>query len=197
MYTAMGEPVYNRKITKKDTERTRLKIAVLAYFYGAYAKKLAYVLGVPLAEAEDFVNRLNTAFPKAIQNGLQRVQFVVQRGYMNSLYGRRCWLLGAMGASKDDMWRFRNQALNGPVQMSSADITKLAMSLFYKWTKENGYDRVRIRLQVHDEIVASCPASQAEEVQYNLVAAMALAMETVCPSVRAEIESHVDSCWSK
>lgn len=197
MYTAMGEPVYNRRITKKDPERTQLKIAVLAYFYGAYAKKLAYVLGVPLSEAEDFVNRLNAAFPKAIQNGLQRVQFVVQRGYMSSLYGRRCWLLGAMGATKDDMWRYRNQALNGPVQMTSADITKLAMQLFYRWTKENGYDRVRIRLQVHDEIVASCPAHQAEEVQYNLVAAMAMAMETICPDVKAEIESHIDTCWSK
>lgn len=197
MYTALGEQVYNRKITKKDEERNRLKVAALAYFYGAYPKKLAYVLGVSLKEAEDFVNRLNTTYPKAVQSGVQRVQQVAQRGYVSSLYGRRCWLLGAVGASKDDMWRYRNQALNAPVQMSSADITKLAMSLFYSWTKENGYDKARIRLQVHDELVVSCPAEQAEEVQYNLVTAMETAMETICPSVRSEVESHIDHCWSK
>jgi DNA polymerase-1 len=197
MYTAMGEQVYNRKITKKDEERHRLKTAVLAYFYGAYPKKLDYVLGIPLKEAEEFVSRLNVTYPKAVQNGVQRVQQVAQHGYVTSLYGRRCWLQGAVGASKDDMWRYRNQALNNPVQMTSVDVTKLAMSLFYNWTKENGYNRVRTRLQIHDEIVASCPTEQAEEVQYNLVAAMEVAMQTICPEVRPEIESHIDKCWSK
>jgi DNA polymerase-1 len=197
MYTALGEPVYNRKITKKDAERQRLKIGLLAYFYGAYAKKLAYVLGVSFEEAQAFVSRLDTAFPKAIQNGKQRVQFVAQRGYMTSLMGRRCWLLGAVGASQDEMWRYRNQALNGPVQMSSADITKLAMQLFYTWTKENGYDRVRIRMAIHDELVVSCPETQADEVLYNLKAAMETAMSMICPDVRPEVEAGIKPHWTK
>lgn len=197
MYTAMGRPIYGREITKKSPERTQLKVAVLAYYYGAGAPKIAYILGISLEEAERFVSLLNKAFPKALENGKRRVQFVAQHGFMTSLLGRRCWLLGAVGAPSEEMWRYRNQALNGSVQMSSADITKEAMCLFYRWTKENNYNRVNIRLQVHDEIVVSCPKEQAEEVQFNLVGSMEAAMEKLCPQIKAEVESHISDRWGK
>lgn len=52
-------------------------------------------------------------------------------------------------ASKDE-----RKAVNGPVQGTSADITKLAMSLIYKTVKEKGWsDLFKMILTVHDEIV--------------------------------------------
>jgi DNA polymerase I-like protein with 3'-5' exonuclease and polymerase domains len=51
--------------------------------------------------------------------------------------------------SKDE-----RKAVNGPVQGTSADITKLAMSLIYKAVKERGWeDKLMMILTVHDEIV--------------------------------------------
>lgn len=51
--------------------------------------------------------------------------------------------------SKDE-----RKSVNGPVQGTSADVTKLAMSLIYKTAKKNGWlDRFKMILTVHDEIV--------------------------------------------
>lgn len=197
VYTSVGEMVYEHKIDKKSEERRRLKIAYLAHWYGAYAKKLAYVLGVSEDEAKAFQTLLNTTFPKAVQAGHQRVQFVAQRGYVTSLLGRRCWLPGAVGASKDDMWRFRNQALNNPVQMSASDMSKVATQRIDQWRKENNYSRVKIRLFEHDEFVVSAPISQAEEALYNVVGAMEQASLYVCPDVKPEIEAGIRPHWTK
>ena len=51
--------------------------------------------------------------------------------------------------SKDE-----RKSVNGPVQGTSADITKLAMSLIYKEVKKRGwFDKLKMILTVHDEIV--------------------------------------------
>lgn len=197
MYSSVGEMVYGHKIEKKSTERQQLKVAYLAHYYGAYAKKLAYVLKISLEEAIAFQQRLDSTFTKAAQAGQKRVQFVAQRGYMTSLLGRRCWLPGAVGASKDDMWRFRNQALNGPVQMSASDMSKEAVRCLDQWKRENKYDRVKLRLLEHDELVVSCPESQAEEVLYNVVGAMESASLLICPQVKPEVEAGIKSHWTK
>lgn len=52
-------------------------------------------------------------------------------------------------ASKEE-----RKAVNGPVQGTSADVTKLAMSLIYAEVKKRGWmDRFKMILTVHDEIV--------------------------------------------
>lgn len=196
MYTAVGPTVYNREITKKDGERQRLKIGMLGHFYGAYPKKLARVLGISIEEATQFKALLNGAFPKAARWGDNQEQNIVQRGYMVSMLGRRCWIREALGAKKDDAWHFANQARNGPIQMTAADIGKEAMRRFYRWTIDNNYD-AHISLAVHDELVVSCLAHQAEEVKYSLVGAMQSAMEEICPDVRAEVEPLIAPVWSK
>jgi hypothetical protein len=59
---------------------------------------------------------------------------------------------------KSDDFRFKSKderkAVNGPVQGTSADVTKLAMSFIYQETKKRGWqDKLMMVLTVHDEIV--------------------------------------------
>lgn len=197
MYVGAGREVYKREIGKKDPERQRIKTGMLAHFYGASFRKIAYTLGVSEDEAKDFQFRLNQAFPKAKQWGDRQVQHVVQHGYMTSIIGRRCWVKEAMGAAKEDMWHYRNQALNGPMQMTGADMGKEAMRRFYVWRLDSGYTQAKIRMAVHDELVVSCPVDDADIVQYNMEQAMISAMESMCPNVKAEIEVSVKERWTK
>lgn len=197
MYIGAGKEVYGKEISKKDTERKRIKIGMLAHFYGASYRKIAYTLNVSEDEAKDFQSRLNRAFPKAKQWGDRQVQYVVQHGYMTSIIGRRCWVKEAMGAAKEDMWHFRNQALNGPMQMTGADMGKEAMRRFYDWRLASGYTQAKIRMAIHDELVVSCPREDADMVKYNVEQAMISAMESMCPNVKAEIEVDVKERWLK
>ena len=51
--------------------------------------------------------------------------------------------------SKDE-----RKSVNSPIQGTSADITKIAMTLIYKETKKRGwFDKLKMILTVHDEIV--------------------------------------------
>ena len=67
-----------------------------------------------------------------------------------------------------DDFRFKSKderkAVNGPVQGTSADITKLAMSLIYRAVKQrNWFDKLHMILTVHDEIVFEIHGSILEE----------------------------------
>lgn len=64
--------------------------------------------------------------------------------------------------------RFRSKAernsVNGPVQGSSADFTKLAMALCYEECKERGWlERVLMTITIHDELVFEIEEEIAEE----------------------------------
>jgi len=81
-------------------------------------------------------------------------QFGRKNGYVKTAMGR----VQPLPSIKDKNFRHRSKderkAVNGPVQGTSADVTKLAMSLIYKTVKKNGWlDRFKMILTVHDEIV--------------------------------------------
>lgn len=69
---------------------------------------------------------------------------------------------------KHENGRFRSKAernsVNGPVQGSSADFTKLAMALCYEECKERGWlERVFLTITIHDELVFEIEEDLAEE----------------------------------
>ena len=77
-----------------------------------------------------------------------------KQGFVTTAFGR----VQPLPEINSDNFRFRSKderkAVNGPIQGTSADITKLAMSLIYKLVKSrNWFDKVRMILTVHDEIV--------------------------------------------
>ena len=78
---------------------------------------------------------------------------------------------------KHENGRFRSKAernaVNGPVQGSSADFTKLAMALCYEECKERGWlERVYMTITIHDELVFEIEEDLAEEAVEVLIEAM-------------------------
>ena len=54
-------------------------------------------------------------------------------------------------------------ALNMPIQGTAADVMKLAMIAVWKRLRAEGVE-ARLVLQVHDELIVECRASEAETV---------------------------------
>ena len=68
----------------------------------------------------------------------------------------------------------RRNSVNGPVQGSSADITKLAMALIYKACRDRGWlDKVHMLLTMHDELVFEIDKDILKEAIDVLVECMA------------------------
>lgn len=91
-------------------------------------------------------------------------KFARKHKYVLTPFGRRYPLPDI----DHEMGGFRSKAernaVNGPVQGASADITKLAMGLIYKECKRRGWlDRVRMLITMHDELVFEIEGAILEE----------------------------------
>jgi DNA polymerase-1 len=86
-------------------------------------------------------------------------------------------------------------ALNSPVQGTGADGLKLALARLYEHRAE--VPDVQLIACVHDEIVAECPADEAEQtaawLQHHMTAAMT---EIIGDSVPVEVETTIGRDWA-
>ena len=82
-------------------------------------------------------------------------------------------------------------ALNMPVQGTAADIMKLAMVRVHHRLKREGL-RARLLMQVHDELIVECPASEREQVERLLTEEMEQAAQLSVPLIA---EAHSGKNW--
>lgn len=124
-----------RPITRELTKDVNF-----AKIYGARTKKLAFMMGLPVDQAQLFVNAYDHLFPEAEQL-LSRASFrAKQRGFVKTLMGRRARFF-------DD--RFLHAALNRVIQGTAADVMKLKLAELHRERKNTGF---KLRFCVHDEV---------------------------------------------
>jgi len=87
-----------------------------------------------------------------------------KQGYVKTAFGRVQPLPEINSEDFRKKSKDERKAVNGPIQGTSADITKLAMSLIYKAVQQrNWFDKLHMILTVHDEIVFEIHGSILEE----------------------------------
>lgn len=197
VYSSVGEIVYKKPTPKGSVERDRVKVGVLGDVFGSGPKNLARQLRVSIEEAMEVQRELRAGLPATYRWLEAQGQFMAQRGYAKSLLGRRRYVPGAVGASQDMFWHYRNIARNMPVQGTAADITKEAMVRYTCWAKEHGYRDARIVLTEHDELVVQVRRDQADMVLPQVVGAMESAMEDLCPRIKAGVDAAILERWDK
>ena len=80
-------------------------------------------------------------YPEIVEYVQQQSQ-AIRKGYVRTIFGRKCYLPALGKANQKAAERF---AINAPIQGSNADIIKLAMIALEKQTK--------IIMQIHDELL--------------------------------------------
>lgn len=143
--------------------RRRAKAVNFGLIYGMSAFGLSRSTDLTLAEAEDFVRAYFDRFP-GVKRYLDNARLQAQeRGYVETLLGRRRYfpqlMKGAKGVSEVIRSRAFREAVNAPIQGSAADIIKLAMMRLPEAIAGSGMD-IRILMQVHDELVFECPQKE-------------------------------------
>ena len=82
-------------------------------------------------------------------------------------------------------------ALNMPIQGTAADVMKLAMIRVYdRLWRENL--QAKLIMQVHDELIVECPASEREQVERLLTEEMEQAAQLSVPLIA---EAHSGKNW--
>ncbi|MEZ6189637.1 MAG: DNA polymerase I, partial [Planctomycetota bacterium] len=141
--------------------RGRAKAINFGIAYGMGAQRLARDTGLSLDDARSFIDSYFAEFP-GIKGYLEaQVAYARRFGYVETLLGRRRPLPDIRATRRLARSNAERMAINTPIQGSAADIIKIAMVAIDRRLAASDLD-AHMLLQVHDELVFECPASQQD-----------------------------------
>jgi DNA polymerase-1 len=142
-------------------QRAKAKMVSYGLAYGMEAYGLAQRLAVPLEEAEVILAAFFEAFPSVKAYMGATVAAARDRGYTETLFGRR----RAIPELSSTNYRIRQagerQAMNAGIQGLAADIFKVALVRLDAALEGMSS---RLILQVHDEVIVEAPPEEHDEV---------------------------------
>ena len=135
-----------------------------------------------IGEAAEIINVSKARFA-GIDKFLQRcVDKARTHGYVETMRKRRRAIPQLDASNPQQRALGERMAINSVVQGSAADLIKLAMIDLYHRLPE-AFPKVRMLLQIHDELVFEAPAEQDAKVQALVRLRMESAMELRVPLV--------------
>jgi DNA polymerase-1 len=150
--------------------RRKAKAINFGILYGMGVTSLKEGMHVERAEAQAFYDQYKATFTRLMEYLEEVKAYAWKHGYTVTLLGRR----REVPLLKSPLPFLRAQgeriAINAPIQGTSADVIKLAMIDADAYIKEkNLQDKVKLSLQIHDELVFELDADIAESVADDLV----------------------------
>ena len=165
-----------------DSQRKQAKQANFGIIYGITTYGLAQRMGIDNGEARQLIDGYFATFPKVQQYMEMSKQVAREKGYAETLFGRRRYLPDITSRNATVRGFAERNAINAPIQGSEADIIKLAMIRIWKRFKDEGI-RSKMILQVHDELNFSVYPDEAERVERIVIEEMQGAYSLSVPLV--------------
>jgi DNA polymerase I-like protein with 3'-5' exonuclease and polymerase domains len=184
----------------KDERQRFGKSMNFAVVYGAGPRKVASMAGINVPQAKELLRIYDQKFPEVGE--LRRIILKEAKRHSSSRTGfppHVETMLGRMRRlpglnSTDDGLRMYNerQAFNALVQGSSADMTKMAMNRFMKRKAPHW----ELLLTVHDELVATAPKADSQDLLACLVESMTGDAMQELISVPLTVDAKIVTRWA-
>ncbi len=173
-------------------QRSKAKMVSYGLAYGMEAYGLGQRLGIPTREAAEILDAYFAGFP-AVRDYMDRtVTEARNRGYTETLFGRRRPIPELMSDNPRIRQAGERQAMNAGIQGLAADIFKLALvRLDRRLTTDRAESRVI--LQVHDEVILEVPASERDTMMPIVLEEMSGAFELNVP---LEVNHAFGATWA-
>ncbi|KAJ4950046.1 hypothetical protein NE237_026878 [Protea cynaroides] len=194
--------------TVSSREREQTKRLVYGILYGMGAKSLAEQLECSSEEAAEKIRSFKSSFPGIASWLDEAVATCHQKGYVETLKGRKRFLSKIKFGSKKEKSKAERQAVNSICQGSAADIIKIAMINIHSEIVEGCEKpassstfakqfpmlkgRCRIMLQIHDELVLEADPSVIREAALLLQVSMESAVSLQVP---LQVKLKVGRTW--
>ncbi|OQK29850.1 DNA polymerase I [Vibrio parahaemolyticus] len=164
-------------------QRRRAKAVNFGLIYGMSAFGLAKQLGIPRGEAQAYMDKYFERYPGVMQYMEDTRSAAADKGYVETIFGRRLHLPEIKSRNGMRRKAAERAAINAPMQGTAADIIKKAMLLVDQWIQEEGNGRVKLLMQVHDELVFEVEESSLFEIESKVQKLMESAAELKVPLV--------------
>jgi DNA polymerase-1 len=148
-------------------QRRVAKVINFGLIYGMSAFGLASNLGIGRDAAKLYIDRYFARYPGAARYMDETRQTARERGYVETVFGRRLWLPDINGGNGPRRQAAERAAINAPMQGTAADLIKLSMLAVQGWLEAEAM-RSRLVMQVHDELVLEVPQEELTVVRERL-----------------------------
>ncbi|MGI9599054.1 MAG: DNA polymerase I [Acidimicrobiales bacterium] len=144
-------------------QRSKAKMVSYGLAYGMESYGLGQRLGIPTKEAQVILDAYFENFP-AVKNYMETtVTEARNRGYTETLFGRRRSIPELMSDNRNLRQAGERQAMNAGIQGLAADIFKVALVRLDGSMSERNVAS-QLVLQVHDEVILEVPDDEADEM---------------------------------
>jgi DNA polymerase-1 len=176
--------------------RGRAKTINFAILYGISRWGLAGRLEISADEAQDMISRYYERFPGISVYINETLEKARANGFTETLFGRKTWFPRITAPIQHERQGAERAAINAPIQGTSADIIKRAMVRMGPALEAAGLTRVRMLLQVHDELVFELPEGDVEAASAVIRRVMESAAEPIVSlSVPLGVEIGTGPSW--
>ncbi len=186
-----GIPV--EEVTRE--QRGMAKTANFGIMYGISSFGLAQRLHVSRTAAKELIEGYFASFPSIRSFIDGSVAFAKEHGYVQTLFGRRRYLPDILAHNANVRALAERNAVNAPIQGTSADIIKLAMIRVQERLLQEGL-KSKMVLQIHDELLfdavpAEVPRLKAlvKEVMENVIT-LSVPLTVECSAGSNWLEAH-------
>jgi len=125
---------------------------------------LAQNLGIERSAAQSYMGKYFQRYP-GVAAYMERTRHEAkERGYVETVFGRRLWLPDIGSANQARRAGAERQAINAPMQGTAADLVKLAMIAVQRYIEDEML-ATKLVMQVHDELVFEVPDNELARVK--------------------------------
>jgi DNA polymerase I len=142
-------------------ERSKAKMVNYGIAYGLSAYGLADRLNIEQEEAAKYIDRYFERFPAVKRYIEETIEFARKEGYVQTLLGRRRPIPELRSGRPQVRGQGERNAVNMPIQGTSADIIKIAMVGCQRALDKSDLD-TRLVLQIHDELLFEGPTDEMD-----------------------------------
>ena len=172
VHAATAAKIFHLPVEAVSADQRRIaKTANFGIMYGISAFGLAQRLRIPRGEAKKIIEDYFASFP-AIRSFIDNtVAAARENGYVETLFGRRRYIPDINSKNMTLRALAERNAVNAPIQGTSADIIKIAMIRIDRRLRESAFS-TRMVLQIHDELLFEAPLSEVEALKEMVVSEM-------------------------
>jgi len=170
-------------------QRSKAKMVSYGLAYGMESFGLGQRLGIPTEEASEILNAYFAAFPSVREYMDCTVAEARDRGYTETLFGRRRMIPELQSPNYRLRQAGERQAMNAGIQGLAADIFKVALVRLDRGLEDQGRAS-RLVLQVHDEVILEVDPAEEQAVA-------ALTLEAMRGAADLSVPLEVNLSWGE
>ena len=193
IHAATAAKIYHLPIAEVSKDQRRnAKSVNFGIVYGISAFGLSEQLGIPRKEAAALIDEYFAQYPDIRRFIDESIAAAREHGYAQTLLGRRRYLPDINSRNASARSFAERNAVNMPIQGTSADMIKLAMVRIHRSLRSQ-HLRTRMILQVHDELVFDL--YRPEEALVRQIVAREMKQALPLPGIDIEVGIDVGDNW--